>query len=237
MQAGFDNAAYCAVIAEDAKMHSAFLSQIGYATIDEPWGASVDFSGGTLANSVIVANVAAQYAACKAVVPDSFGICGAPNPSIQSGSAAFDYAGASQVRCDSMAPYCDFLAFHPFYNMTLAETAPIRTAFPSKNIMMPSSVLTLDTDTSTEIANRAAAVMNRVGANGFRGMGQFVAMKFDTNTFNLFDHTGTNPPVLTEKALKAAAFRANNTAVDLRTRRNVPGKPRITELLKTGYAQ
>lgn len=231
----FTNAQYCTVVAQDALLHSQFPGQVGFVTVDEPWAVSVDF-GGTLANSTIVSYVAAQYAACKAVVPADFGICSAPNPSTQSGSAAFAYSGASQVRCDSVAAYCDFFAFHPFYTVTLAESAAVRAAYPGKELIMPSSVLTLETDSNAEIANRAASIMGLVGANGFRGMGHFIAMKYDANTYQLFNHTGTAPPVLTERPLKTAAFRANNTAINLRNRRVMRGKPRLTNFLQNGYS-
>lgn len=228
-QAGATNAQIITIMEADAAMMCQYPNVIGYATTDEPWASSVDYSPGVESNATIASWVAAQYAALRAVVPANFPICCAPNPSIQSGSDSFSYVGASITRCDSVAPYCDFFCVHPFHYIDAGSSSAMRAGFPGKQILMPSSVLSVEG--ASDIATKSASIMGQVGSNGFRGMAWFLNNDFDSNTWGIFNSD------MTERTTKTNAFRANLPAgLSARNHRITRGKPRLSQLTTWGYA-
>lgn len=214
------NAEACTIFAADAALHSQFPFIAGYNSTDEA------FVDGFWSDVTVAANCAAQYAAMKAAVPPDF-----PISSVSIGIAgnAFDYTGINKTRLDSVAASCDFLSIHPFHNCSPSLVAPINAAYPNKQIILPSAVAQVEG--TAGIAAMAASIMALVGANNIRGFGWWQALDFDSNTWAIFNND------LSERPIKTNAFRAGNTAVDLRTRIRLPGKPRAEELFKLGYTQ
>lgn len=190
------------IMAADAAVMAEYDNCIGYVTEDEPWASCVDY-GGPLSRAEVATWCEDLYSAAKGAVPADFPVCAAPNPCVQALSACFDYTGANKTRCDLVAPYCDFFAFHPFYTVTLAESATLRAAFPGKQIIMPSSVLSENGD--SDIATKSASIMALVGANNFVGMAWFLA----TDTPGYPDnHQGLFNNDYSERTTKTNAFRA-----------------------------
>lgn len=221
------------VIVADAAVMGQYANVVGYVTEDEPWAVCVS-EGGTIPDATIVSALASQYAAVKAVVPPDLGVCCAPNPCGNAALPVFTYvAGASKTKMDSVAAYCDFLAFHPFAAATAAQSSAVRTAYPGKQILMPSSVLSNEGD--ADIASKSASISGLIGSNGFRGYGWFLVRDYNANTWGIFAADASTPAVLTARTTKYNAFQTNNLAVDLTRHGVYRGKPRLSELQRWGY--
>ena len=220
------------IIVADAAVMGQYPNVAAYMTCDEPWIGSVA-EGGSIPNATVVANVAAQYAQCKAVVPPDLPVCAAPNPGGNQ-LLVFEYTGAFKDRIDSVAAYNDIWVFHPFYAATLAQTVPVRAAYPNKEIVMPSAVLSLEGD--TDIASRAAAITGLVGANGIRGYCWFIVRDFATFTYGIFAADSSTPAVLTPRPIKTTAFSAGISSIHPQIQRSFSrGKPRLSNMKLWGY--
>lgn len=221
------------ILEADAAMMSKYPNVIGYVCIDEIWqsyGAPL-----SLGDAGCLNYVSTLYNAVKAVVPADFGVCGTANaggdfaPGVNS-YKVFNFSGQEATRYTALAPYCDFFCCHPFQIApTYAHSADLRAAYPGKAIMMPSSILA--TNSNGSMATYANATIGLVGANDYRGMGWFLTVDFDSNTWGVFNSD------LTPRTAKTTVFTAAvpASAALRRSIRPYRGKPRLNALRNFGY--
>jgi hypothetical protein len=178
---------------------------------DEIWLGSSSNGPGAQSNATIVGWMADEYAACRAVVPSNFPLCAAALYGEYADPAdVFRYTGIAKTCLDLSAEFCDFLTFHTFAASTYADTSGVRGAYPTKEIMLPSSILTTNTDPS--MTAKFEAIFGLVNDHiEFRGMGYFCLQDIlGGDTWGLFNSSssGLNAVPTTERATKTALYRA-----------------------------
>lgn len=214
-----------------AQLFAVYPNVVGIATVDEPLV--------TASLATTTANAAVQYAALKAVLPSDIGVCaGVCGNFLQSGGGAptnpFDVSGTYGTNLAALAPYCDLFIFHPFVAVSSGNLTALVAAYPGKDIILPSSVLSDQGD--ADIATKTASIMGLpTSVPAVRGNGQFLIKDFPYQTgsapyYGVFDENGT------ERSTKTTAFRAGIAApLPQIPRRVFPGAASMNQRMQLGY--
>lgn len=201
----------------------------GGVLVDEMWAVE----SATNTTPTIVSNMQQLYDAAKAgggpylpVSITSNQLVNNASPSVQ-----MDYTvSQSKANFDSIAGMCDFFCFHPFAATTFSDSASLRSAFPNKEFIFPSSVAQDDSGTAPAICT---SIMGVVAANAsYRGMGYFSVWDYPSL------HDGMRNSDGTAKAsnAKALAFTAGVVGTYPRIPRRVfPGNHRVNNYFRWGF--
>lgn len=228
------------VIVAAAKQAASYPNCIGIVCLDEPYfNVESTFSNGT---GALITNLTNVYNAVKAVVPSNMPVNAAPNACGNSAAPVWSYTGTQKTNGDNSAPISDFWIFHPFYNngsystnvfTTLAQSAALRTAYPNKQIAMPSSFAVPDGDAS--LPTVITSITQQVSLDNFIMCGFFIAEDFPipspTNTLGCFTSGYAN------KTGKTTPFASSFVAPTVqRPVRKWAGNSRLNQYGNAGYA-